>query len=297
MSGISDVNSQSLGPQENVVVIDLEELEDLLLVGRIESVRESHFLSINDSLVEVVQFDLVSSQLNGDSEFVSRDFAGIDSVSWSGSTVTADECWALGHVSVVGQVVESLNGASSDITIGIQTELETGNLDRLESGGDWIEESDGEGVEVNSVEVFVLSFRSVEVDVSLWVVSAEVKIDSNASTDEVALAVSVMFGMIVNDTVLRDPIGHQEGGDDGSRSLPSVAGFNVDLVVDGDVGLAKFGLFEGSSGTDLSSRVKVTWVLSALTLFTALLVWPSVSSSLGNLGLRAVTLANVLDVG
>jgi len=134
VTSVSDVNSQSLGPEEHIVVVELEELEDLLLVGRVESVSDWDVLSVNDSLVQVLQLNLVSSKLDSDSELITGDLASIYGIPGCGTTVSRDEGWALREVSVVGQVVVGLDGMTGHITISVKSELEGGHLEWLEPG-------------------------------------------------------------------------------------------------------------------------------------------------------------------
>jgi hypothetical protein len=302
VSSVTDEHAQLLRQDENVVIIVLVDLEDLWICVRgVDLVGKSDSLSINGGGVQVVEVNLVFTKVDGDSELVVGDLVSKNNVSWGIGTVSRDESWALRHITVVGKIVISLDSVRSNITVAVDSVLHGKSVEWRESGEDWALEWSGEEGKVNIVEVFVFSLRAVEVDIGFWVFLIKSNIQLDGSLDVLAIigrsviTVSVVKGGI--NLFAWDVVWHKESGSNDSRVFPALAGFWVDLVVDGDISFAETGLLECSPDTWLSGRGQRSWVFVAVLSFFTLFVWPTVGVSLVLLSLRSVSRTDDFDSG
>lgn len=294
VSSVTDEHAQLLGQDEDVVLIVLVDLEDLGIFIRGEDlVAKSDFLSINGGVIHIVEVNLVLTKVDGDSELVVGDLVSKNKVSWGVGTVSRDEGWAFRHISVVGDIVISLDSTRSDITVAVDSVLHGKGVKWRESREDRALQWSWEHAEVNSVEVFIFSLGAVEVDIGLWVLLIKGSIDLDGSLDVLAISswsvITVRVGKGGINLVAWDVVWHKESGSDDSRVSPALASFRVDLVVDGDISFAETGLLEGSPDAWFSSWGQGSWVPWALLVLMALLVWPGVGVSLILLSLRSVS--------
>lgn len=294
MFSVTDEQAQRLRQDKHVVLIVLVDLEDLWICVRGENlVGKSDSLSINDGVVQVIEFNLVFTKMDGDSELVVGDLVSKNKVSWGVGTVSRDESWTFRHISVVGEVVISLDSTRSNITVAVDSVLHGHSVEWRESGENWALEWSREEAKVNIVEMFIFSLRAVEVDIGFWVFFIKSNIQLDGSLDVLAISgrsvVTVWVGKGSINLFAWNVVWHEECGGNDSRVSPALAGFWVDSVVDGDIGFAETGLLEGSPDAWFSGRGEGSWVSVAGLGFTALLVWPVVGLSFFLLSLRSVS--------
>lgn len=281
VSSVADEQAQRLGQDENVVLIVLVDLEDLgICVRGPDLVGKGDGMAINGGGVQVVEFNLVFTKMDGDSELVVGDLVSKNKVSWGVGTVSRDESWAFRHIGVVGEVVISLDSTRSNITIAVNSVLHGQSVEWRESGENWALEWSGEDAEVNTVEVFIFSLGAVEVDIGFWVVFIKSNIQLDRSLDVLAVSGSSVITVSVGEGSINflgwDVVWHEESGSNDSGVSPALASFRIDLVVDGDVGFTETGLLECSPDTGFSGRGQISWVSWTVLSFTALFVWPVV---------------------
>lgn len=184
----------------------------------------------------------------------------------------------------------------SDVTISVNSQVEGSLLDRREPGVDWASQRSGQEAKVDSVEVFLLSVRSVEVDVSFWVFLIHSHVHGDGSLEKSGGSDSMIsVSSVFVDRFRRNCVWHENSGSQHSWVPPSLSGFSVDLVVDGDVGFPEAGLLECGPETRFGGWSDGSWVLGRVLLFSALFVWPSVRSSLILLCLGSVGLLGQFD--
>jgi len=170
MASVSDGKTERTTDNEDVVFVVLVNLEQFgVSFGEEEFLRKSLRFSVNDHVVQVIEFDLVFSGQDLDSKLVIADLLTQNDVPWLLSAVSGKEGVAFRDVSVVSVVVVGLDGVRGDVTVGIDSKIEGGVHEARESGVDLPLEWSWQEGQVDSVEVFLLSLRSVPVDVSGWV--------------------------------------------------------------------------------------------------------------------------------
>jgi len=113
------------------VLVDLENLGVAFWVD--DLVRKSDRLVIDGDGVQVVEDNLVLTQVGGDSKLVVGNLVSENKVSWGSGTITRYESWALRHISEVGKVIISLNSSRSNITISVDSVLHSKSLEWRES--------------------------------------------------------------------------------------------------------------------------------------------------------------------
>lgn len=302
MTSVTNEQAQRLRQDEDVVIIVLVDLEDLWIRIRSEDlVRKSDWLSVNSGGVQVVEFNLVFTKEDGDSELVVGDLLSKNKVSWGISTISRDESWALRHIGVVGEIVISLDSTRSNITVAVDSVLHGKSVEWRESGENWSLQWSGEETEVNSVEVFIFSLRAVEVDIGFWVFFIESNIQLDGSLDVLAVSgssvitVSVVKGSI--NLIAGDVVWHKESSSNDSWVSPALAGLWVDSVVDGDISFTEGSLLECSPYARLSCGGQISRVFWTVLGFITLFVRPTVGVGLILLSLRSVSNTDDFDSG
>jgi len=278
VTGVPDGNAQGLGEEEDIVLIVLVDLEDLGI-----RFRSNNFFgkwdrfSIDDDIVHVVQLDLVFSHHDCDSELVVGDLLTQNDISWFLSTISSNEGWAFGQISEISPVVESLDGVRSDITISVDSEVESHILEFRESGVDRASHWSGNEGQIHIVEMFLFSLGRVEVDIGFWVffIHGHVQFDFSLDKSIGGGSMFSMSGVSINRFAWY-PIRHQDCCGKGSRIPPAFACIGINFVVDGDVRFPKVGLFESSPKTGFGGRGQISRIFGRSLLVTALFVWPSV---------------------
>jgi len=251
VASVSDRKTKRTTENEDIVFVVLVNLEQFgVSLGEEELLRKWMRFSVNDNVVHVIKFNFVFSSQDLDSKLVIGDLLTQNDVPWLVSTVSGKEGVALRDVSVVGVVVVGLDGVRGDVTVGIDSEIEGGVHEARESGVNLPLEWSWQEGQVDSVEVFLLSLRSMPVDVGGWVflVHCDVYLDFSLQVSITSNSVMTMSSVTVN-SVAGDGVWHEEGSSQGSWIPPSVARIRVDLVGDGDVRLTESSLLEGSPET------------------------------------------------
>jgi len=170
MTSVSDGKTERTTEDEDIVLVVLVDLEQFgVSVGEEEFLRKRMRFSVNENVVHVIELNLVFSGQDLDSKLVVGDLLTQNDVPWLVGTVSGKEGVAFRDIGVVGVVVVGLDGVRGHVTVSIDSKIEGGVHKARESGVDLpLEWSRQEG-QVDSVEVFLLSLRSVPVNVGGWV--------------------------------------------------------------------------------------------------------------------------------
>lgn len=237
VAGISDEKTQRSGQKENVVLVVLVDLEDLgVSLWEDKFFREGLRFSIDDDVVHVIEFDLVFSSHDLKTKFVVGNFLSKNGEPWLLSAVSRDKSVTFGHISKVGSVVEGLDGMWGNITVSVNSQVESLVHQCRKSRVNWSFQGSWEHVKVNTVEMLLFPTRSVPVDISLWVFFIHGHVHLNFTLKKsVSRNTMISVGSVSIDGVAWDPVWHKDGSDKGSRISPAFACFRIDLVVDGDV--------------------------------------------------------------